>query len=319
MIINFNLFSFFKKKEPVITVPQWSRLANASDYMVFKRAVQHYFKDEDVQLNFNEGLVVLDEINTFGVNVISLINLFKHCLSRGNSDTFLLTIEEFLGNMRKAANADDSSQPFERVKDTLGLRILTSTLFKQMDDTAYIGAPLFENLFHFLVFDLPETVKNVSRADVAHWGKSDSELLEIGKNNIALKYPQTITQQEIVGLKIWTVENDYFYAPNLMLDIEKYPGLVGPYGSLAAVPSGDRAFIYPIENIQVTSAVGKMATIANFFYLDKPNPVTPNLYWYYKGRYQHIPYNIEKPDFTLLPESFVEMIRGLTDKSIMTR
>jgi len=311
MIINYNLFSFFKKKEPAITVPQWSRLANASDYVVFKRAVQHYFKDDGVQLNFNEGLVVLSETNTFGVNVISLSNLFKHCLSQGNSDTFSVTVEEFLGNMRKAANADNSSQPFKLVKDTLGLRILTNTLFKQMDDTAYIGAPLFENLFYFVVFDLPETVKNVSRADAAHWGKTDTELLEIGKKNIALKYPQTISQQEIVGLKIWTVENDCFYAPNLLLDIAKYPELVGPYGSLAAVPSGDRAFIYPIENMQVTSAVAKMATIANFFYLDKPNPVTPSLYWYYKGRYQHIPYDIEKPDFTLLPENFVEMIRGL--------
>jgi hypothetical protein len=53
MIINYNLFSLFKKKEPAVTVPQWSRLANASDYVVFKRAVQRYFKDDDVQLNFN--------------------------------------------------------------------------------------------------------------------------------------------------------------------------------------------------------------------------------------------------------------------------
>jgi hypothetical protein len=306
------MFSFFKKKEPVVRVPQWSRIANSSDYIIFKKAVEHYFADYNACLNFNDGVVHLEETEMFGVDAINLINLFRYCLSQGKSETFLPTIEEFLGNMRREANAGKASPEFEKAKDTLGLRILTVKLFEQMSDEFYIGAQLFENLFYFLVFDLPDTVTNVSHADAAPWGVSHHELLKIGKRNTASKYPQAVALQEILELKIWTVENEYFYAPNILLDIEEHPNLIGAHGSLIIVPSGDRLFIYPIEGIEVTDAIRKLAVVAKFFYEDKPNPISPDLYWYRNGRYITIPYNIEHPDFTTLPDAFVSMIRDLS-------
>jgi len=305
------MFSLFRKKEPVTTVPQWSRIANASDYVVFKKAVQHCFKDYRADLMFEEGVINLGETETFGVDVISLINLFKYCISRGNSETFLPTVEEFLGSMRRCANGGTASPEFEAAKDTLGLRILTVKVFKQMSEEFYIGAQLFGNLFYFLVFDLPDTVTNVSQVDAAPWGVSHNELLKIGKRNTASKYPQTVALQDILELKIWTVENDYFYAPNILLDIEDHPNLIGAYGSLVIVPNGDRLFIYPIEGIEVTDALRKMAVVAKFFYEDKPNPISPDLYWYYNGQYTTIPFNIDQPDFNTLPETFISMMREM--------
>lgn len=98
------MFSFFKRKKTVSRVPQWSRVANASEYVVFKKAVQKYFENKDVSLDFEDGVVKLDDKQSFGVNVINLIALYKHCLNCGNSDSYQATVEEFLGNLRKSAH-----------------------------------------------------------------------------------------------------------------------------------------------------------------------------------------------------------------------
>lgn len=107
------MFSIFKKKEPVIRVPQWSRVANATEYTAFKKAVLHYFENDDVYLDFNAGIAKLGNTKPSAGHLISLIELFKLCLSRGGSDSFSITIEEF---MTKKIGADRVGIAFNPVK-----------------------------------------------------------------------------------------------------------------------------------------------------------------------------------------------------------
>ncbi len=95
------MLSFFKSKKAAVLVPQWSRLANAYEYIVFKKAVQNFFKDEDVNLNFEDGLVNFAKATSFGVKVINLVALYKYCLSHKESQSYQASVEEFIGDMRK--------------------------------------------------------------------------------------------------------------------------------------------------------------------------------------------------------------------------
>lgn len=304
------MFSFFKKKERVL-IPEWASFESPQEYTEFKNAIISYFNDYEVQFDFDEGVININDAELFGGNVITLTNLSRYCLSSETAGVFAARIEEFIGKVREVRDYDPQSQNFETVKSELGLRIITNKVFKLMGEKSYIGFPFFENLFYFLVFDLQDSVRGVGQSDVAAWNISHSELMEIGKNNIEIKYPQKITLEDMGGLKIWMVENDYFYAPNLLFNIEKYLNLVGTYGSLVGVPNGQRLFIYPIEDIGVTDDLGKLSALCKYFYENKINPISENFYWYYQGDYEMIPYDGMNPDFTLLPERFISMLRSL--------
>ncbi len=304
------MFSFFKKKEPEIKVPEWSRFDSTEDYLAFKNALMHYFRHENVQFDFDAGIISGRDIEKTGVSVLNMVNLSKYC-SGSPAGNYQAIIARHIGKLHEHATTKPDFEDFATVRPALGLRILTDMLFELMPPEAYIGNTLFVNLFYFLVYDLPDTVYSVKREDANRWGISYSELLTIGKENIELKYPQTITTLDILDLQLWVVHRDHFYAPNILFDIDDYPELVGTSGSLVAVPNGDRVLIYPIEGIEVTSVIGKLAATARFYYEEKPNPITPHMYWYFEGDFIHIPYNPHKPDFTLLPEEFVNMLRDL--------
>ncbi len=159
--------------------------------------------------------------------------------------------------------------------NSLAIRLHSKSSYVASIGADTIGFNYFEDIFGLLVSIQADRIVELQRNEVAQLKLSDSELIEAGIRNVKEKYSQNISPVRLLDYNFWLVENEYYFAPNFLLDFHNYPNLIGSYGSLFSIPNGDRLLVYPVENVETASALFAFAKMSQYFYECQAEPLSP--------------------------------------------
>lgn len=200
---------------------------------------------------------------------------------------------------------------FKKMRELLAIRLYPTNYEPRIND-GLIYKEDIEGIYIVLVLDLPATAINVRPEDAEKWSINKDELFKIGLENVFTKSKITIKKIKLIDeFYVRLLEGDSIYSATFVLRINKYPELIGKYGSLVIVPHRHAVVTYPIENLEVVKMTKHLPILATNMFKEGPGSITPNLYWYFKGKFTKIPYelNLEKQSLNLTPpKEFIETI-----------
>ena len=309
------MFSIFKRKKDIPEIPKWASFFNRAEYQDFVSAVENYFYAKNVTYDFGDGVLNAGP-NDFGFSTLGLINVAQVCKQNEQSD-YTQIIKEHFDCLIRADLFDKEFKQivhnYEEVKQYIGTRLYSTDLFLQVEKEKILGIDFAGDVFKTLIFDLPDSISWITPDQVDKWNKSLDELFEMGIQNIKNKYPLDISQQKFDEFKIWFIQGDHFFTPNIVFDLNNQQKLIGSKGSLIGIPHRHAVIIYPIENIEVVKAINTLIPVVNGMYEEGPGSVSNNLFWYQNGKFENLPYKIEDNKIQFYPqENFTAMLNTLT-------
>lgn len=304
------MFSFFNKKQK----PNWSPFENASIHNKFESLVSNYFKSKGIEHTIENGIVNVPN-NEFGFNNLGLQNIAQFCNNEGENK-FKEHIQGHFETLKRGyefnKNFELLKTDYNLVKEYLGIRLYHNSYIKNLDKVQTIGKNIAGDIYAMLIFDLPETVISVSPDETNKWNKSDDELWKESLKNIISKYPPTITSKELQGIPFKTIEDDHFYSPNIIFNIDSHQELIGEFGSLISMPTRHIVIVYPINNAQAINAINTQLQVTYGVSSKGPGTLSNNLFWIKNGKIENQPYKITDGRLSFTPsEEFVNMLNKL--------
>jgi hypothetical protein len=308
------VFSFFKRKKPLLPVPEWASFFSQEEYNRFISHLEGYLKGKDVERDYEEAAFAIEneykEKTSHGLN-----NIAQQCKQApANEWKKLITthFDSFKQIDKFGREFEAHAHDFNYVSPFLGVRLYNKEYISSIGDDIVITRNIMDGIIAMLVFDFPHSVSNVKPEQSVLWNKSEDELFEIGISNIRSNYKTEISSHRLEGFDIFMTEGDHFFVPNILLELQQHPSLTGTYGSLISIPHRHCALFYPIEDMQVAKAVNHFIPLTNYMYEQGPGSISPKLYWYYQNSFQLLPYELTDRSLKLMPpDDFVSMLNLL--------
>jgi hypothetical protein len=309
------MFSFFRKKEPKVVVPDWADFFKPDEYTAFMKAVDQYFLEKSISYTTENGTVRTND-ERFGFIYLGLLNVAQNCKQTTTDDYANKVAYHF--DMIQSSQAfqkefDAKTSDFEYVRDYIGVRIHHEEYIRHGGGAEKtLSRHLEGNLYALLIYDLPEMTINISPEDIKVWGKEFDELFDLGVANIKQKYPTNPQLVEMNERNIWFDSADHFFTSNIVFEMEEKRYLIGTYGSLVALPHRHSVLIYPIENEEVLPAITQLMPVVYGMHKEGPGSLCEQIFWYKNGVFTNLPYSIEERKISFFPpEEFVAMVNGL--------
>ena len=310
------MFSFFKKSQPDLEVPEWASFFNQRQYKEFLRAIEKYFYEKNVTyaMEAGHGLLTAEE-NDFGFSQMGLLNIAQVCgqtdisfYQRVVNEHFDLMVRTYAFN--KAFG--EVKQDYGKIKEYIGVRLYPDDYYAQTGKENTVGKDFAGNIYAMLVYDTEESIISVKPEDVEKWGKSFDEIFETGVKNIWDKYGVNLSEDEVEGSDIWIAQGEHFFTPNIAFDTETLEDLAGPGGLLVGLPNRHAALLYAINDIGATNFINSLIPLVYGMYNQGPGSLSDNIFWYKDGHFENLPYKVEDGTIVLSPpESFIEMLDAL--------
>jgi hypothetical protein len=306
------MFSFFKRSNT--KVPNWASFFKPDEYDRFLKAIDHYFVSRQISYQMEDGTLNCDA-GIFDYEKLGLVNLAQLC-KQNKPREYQAIVADHFEVLRKAQRFeiefDQIIHNFEKVKSYLGVRLYPDHFTDVVDKSALIGANFAGNVDIILIFDFPDTIKTVEAKWAESWGVDIDTLFETAIQNIKNKYPLEISRQDLGKFKIWFVQGEHFYAPNIVFYLNEYPEMIGPYGSIIGIPHRHSVVVYPITGKEIAEALVPLVNLINGLYKDGPGSISNYLFWYKGGGFECQTYTIEQKKIKLVPtESFLAMLDSL--------
>jgi len=311
------MFSLFKHKSENPEVPEWAAFFSSSEYSEFINAINNYFKKKNVTYELGDGMLSTGE-NIFGFASIGLINVAQVC-KQNKQRNYRKIVSEHFDSMVSAYQFEMEFNKivhdFDKVKKYIGVRLYPNDYVGHIGKELTVGKDFAGDIYSMLIFDLPESITNVQPHQIEQWGRPFEELFEVGKQNIKHNYPLNISQHKFNELAIWFVEGNHFFAPNIVFDLNNYPKLLGSKGSIVGIPHRHSVIIYPIENLEIVTAINQLIPAIYGMNEEGPGSISNNLFWYNDGHFENLPYKIEDNKLQFFPpQNFAEMVKTLSAK-----
>lgn len=305
------MFSFFKKNKR--QKPEWSPFDTIKDHDIFEKELAAYFKGKGIAFELLDGYIKVPG-KEFDLGEFGLSNIAQFCKNEGvekSKEHIAGHFESLIRGHQFNKQFDRLKTNYEAVKKYLGVRLYNIEYFQNIGVDKAIGRNVGGDLYAILIYDLPDTVQSVSPKDAEAWNIDPDELWNAAEANIYSLYPPNIMDRELQGLHFKTVEEDHFFSPNIIFQIDNYPELIGTYGSLISMPTRHIVIIYPVENIQVVQAIQTQITVSHGVSARGPGTLSNQLYWYNNGKLTHQPSKIEDQKLEFMPtKEFVGMLNA---------
>lgn len=181
---------------------------------------------------------------------------------------------------------------FESIKDRIRLRVYPAnyTPFLNGGQEGFATATVLENFYVAAVIDLPETIRLVESKLCAEWGKTVTEVLELGYQNTNKiePYIETVLLGDSLEATFFE-EGDY--AASFALRIwETHPEIVGKYGTVIAIPNKGIFSTYKMEDpVSFVNFIKTTYEVTQKMHHDHTHPISTAFYWLYKGEFKEIP------------------------------
>jgi hypothetical protein len=306
---------FSRKKD---SVPQWASFFSAKEYAVFIGAVTNYADALGVAWENRDGILVLLQ-GEFADHQYGLDNLARLCKQNHISEYPQIVAGHFdsmLAGQRFENEFRQNLADFEYVRPYIAVRVYGADYLEIIQQDDFAGRPLADGLFAAIVYDFPSTVSLAQLSETTPWGKTVDELIALGLENVRKGYDFPIipmasgegAEREVM----FVCETEHIFAANILLDLDRHPGLVGPSGALVIAPSRNAVICYPINDLKVVQAVNFMSGMAANNFAESPGPLSDKLYWYKDGVFTVIPYQFKNDELSVMPpQEFVEMLNSL--------
>ena len=305
------MFSLFKKSNKKEEVPNWASFFSENEYAKFIAELEGYFKRKKLKFKRINGVITILE-KEYKNNSYGIQNIAQTCSYFSPKEYKNQIKSHFDGLFRSAKFMKELEKikgDFEKIKKYLAVKIYPKEFAHQSNRSVSISKKITEHLYAVLVFDLPETINNVTQEEADKWGIDYEELFRIGKKNTRHNYPNPIEKQEAQGLELLSISTEHMFSTSIILDLETRPDLVGSKGCLIGCPTRHLTVIYPIENVEVTKAINMMIPANHSIYLQGPGSLTNELIWYYDGVFEAQPYTFSKGKIEFSPtDDFVKIL-----------
>ena len=282
---------------------------------IFEDYLSKYFKQQNVEYRIEDGVVHILNDDFHGLNNLGLQNIAQYCRNegvekyeehiKGHFDT-IIRGKEF------EEEFDRIKTDYEKVKSYLGIRLYNSQTIANVGFDKTVGKEVGGDLYAMLVYDLPDTVHSVAPSNTQVWNLPMEKLWKESVNNSNAKYPPNILERELHGIKFKTVEEDHFYSPNIIFNIEDHPELIGQHGAIISIPTRHIVIIYPINDLGVVNALTTQIQVTYNVSHQGPGTLSNKIYWYHNGVLEDQPYALEEDGKLAFnpTENFVEMLNG---------
>jgi hypothetical protein len=311
------MFSLFKRKNTPEQVPAWASFFSPPQYKQFIGLVEKYFKSKNIRYTIGNGVLHIDE-DDFPFPNAGLVNLAQMCYQCSESEWK----ETITNHFEAIGNRSEFDEDFDAnvhdycwVEKYIGVRLYNKDYIAQVNADQALTRDIGGDIMALLVFDLPNSVTSISKDQSLAWNKPVEELFQTGLENIRNNYEFNTSQEKIGECWIWFVQGDHFFVPNLVLDIERYPHLVGSKGSLIGIPHRHAVLIYPIENLEIVKAINHLIPITKGMHREGPGSVSEHLFWYKDGQFMTLPYELGEEKLRFFPpEAFLDMLNTLEER-----
>lgn len=138
----------------------------------------------------------------------------------------------------------------------------------------------------FLVLDTDESFRYIRKNDIKEWEKTEAELFEIARQNVAAEDIQ-------IGEILWadTFEAYTFlsgdFSASFIVELERNAEFsIGRYGAVVSIPSKGTAIVHPLHGATALDFIVSFYKMMRSFYEEDQVPITDRFYWYYEGRFE---------------------------------
>lgn len=309
------MLSFFRKKE-YPEVPEWADFFTAKEYAAFTQALDNYFSNQQVDYQIDDGVMQLKE-SWYGMDNLGLTNVAQNCKQQGTGH-YSEIIGSHFDAMRRSqeyeVHFNKLLADFTEIQAFIGIRVYSDDYIAHIGRENVVGKDLGAGIFALLVYDLPDSIKNVSPKDLEPWGKTEDELITLGIANIRANYTLQFSQEKIGQSSVLFAHDEHFFVSNLVFEFERNPELLGKHGSLVGLPHRHATLIYPIEDIEVVKAVNELIPIIIGMNNEGPGSISNQLMWYRNGLLLNLPYEISEEAFRFIPpDEFVQTLNQLAE------
>jgi hypothetical protein len=307
--------------------PAWSRMTQ-KEYEKMVNLIIGYFAKQGVEAEVSDNVVLLSEEDEAKFGKIGLTNVCQ-ILRQVPQENWEEVIEQFMGSMATIHEQLDQIQEleknFETIKSYLAVRLQPKGYIDEVNEmTRGEGQdPIcyreeFEGIYSTLVYDLPQQVMSVSMDKLEVWGVDYETAFQAGMDNLREKdvselVPVRENEEDEVGFYV-LANKDEPYAATRVLSLKDFPEVIGSFGTVFGLPTRNEVLCYPVNDIRVLGRIQVMMPPILGLYDQGPGSISSQLYWYWKGAFQLLPYDIDdrKIDFKF-PEEFKSIVRQLQE------
>lgn len=294
-------------------IPAWASFFSPDEYREFLNLVEGQVALRWGRLNIDDGVVRLLEVDP--PRQMGLLNLAQACHAREQREWSRVICGHFEALAATEAESADLAEridDFESIADQLAIRIFPEEYFGPDMLQRVVSRVDLEHTNTALVIDLPSCVKTVDRDDTAGWRRTASQLFSRALENVYKLNPVERSSQELgEGRSCHVFFGEHFYVASHVLLLDRYADCLGRHGALVGVPHRHSFFCFPINDLNVVTALQELIPVAHGMFRDGPGSITPCMYWYHDGQFLNLPYELDDrgihfnppPDFLALLNS----------------
>jgi len=282
---------------------EFRKTVSAADYkLVVDSAVAVVSKRYPVE-RVAAGTIEL-QAGQAGVQAFNLHNLLATCLAEPNRQVWGPLVRHHFTSLFSSFDAQQKLDPrsYESMRSYLSLRVYSEAAVNQRGGTQQLVTRVdLPGTLTLLMLDLPGTFSPVPRAAFALWHQDEAAVFAQALANVAKQPVEKVSKDfdgpNNVKLTLHFLGNED-YAASYALDLAaNAPEFVGEWGCALAMPNKGLVSAcaitrdHPLDFVQYIQLSRAAITKA---YQEHQQPISPEFYWYYQGRFTRIPVMTDK-------------------------
>jgi hypothetical protein len=249
-----------------------------------------------LQLRDSEG-----ELNSYGLQ-----NLAQMVASEPTAEWPQLVADHF-ENMLTVVRPPQSA---EDALPTLRVRLWPADYVQSAHEAIF--KQLAPELVLALVIDLPKSVMSATRGHLAAWGFSEDMAWSAAEANSKMESYEVLRQATLDGSELLFLIGENLYVTSNVLWLNERIDLIDENGALVGIPTRHLLVVLPIRDIGAVKALAGMLSSNRAIYEDGPGSISPELFWWRRGRLTLLPTDASvQPAQFRPPADFVDMLNRL--------
>ncbi len=299
-------------------VPEWADLLSRGQYALFTRLVrEHWERHGRVVVDVDDGVVRFADAREPALGLGNLVQVCNQCPVDAWPDVIAEHFDALEAAGQEIEAMGEALRDLEQARRYLAVRLYDVQLAADLAGAVVVREDL-PGTVSALVLDLPKAIQTVRPEQLGAWGCDLEEAFARGLENVLTQYGEAWRLERVQleqGLEVLAVGGEDFFVGTQALALDRRPELLGPHGSLVAVPHRHALLAYPIADLGVVRAVEALALIAHGMHREGPGSISPLVYWYSPER-GFIALPIERAEDGLVfrpPEPFLDLLQTLRD------
>jgi hypothetical protein len=318
LVLGWSMGAFWSRKkldEGFGPVPEWAGFFTPERYARFQREIQRHFQRNEIACRIEDGFVFVfqggDPEPRYRWGLLNLAQVCNQSPDKEWPEHIRGHFDAMARSEQEHAQLEAQMGDFAAIRERLGVRLGPPDMPRDL----MIWREDIPGVLSYIVIDLPSSMVTVNGDALSRWGISSQQLFDMALENLRKQGRPDVTRFEMEkDLALAALLGDSFFTASQALLLAENTDLVGPQGSLVAVPHRHALLCYPIRDLNVLRVVHVLWTMAQGMHKEGPGSISGNIYWYFEGKFTAIPCEIEDDAIGVRPpEDFEQMLNSLKE------